>query len=133
MLLNITDLSNEPLQDQIVRQVRARILSGDLDVGESLPSIRGLAKQLQVSVTTIQRAYESLESEGMIVSRRGKGFFVERLTQSKRAGVARKRMIDRIQPILDAATADGMSAQEIQDALQQAIRRLKGRSSSRRR
>lgn len=133
MLLNITDLSNEPLQDQIVRQVRARILSGDLVVGESLPSIRGLAKQLQVSVTTIQRAYDSLEREGMIISRRGKGFFVERLTQSKRAGVARKRMVDRIEPILDAATADGMSEQEIQDALQQAIGRLKGRSSSRRR
>ena len=132
MLLNITDLSNEPLQDQIVRQVRARILSGDLDVGESLPSIRGLAKQLQVSVTTIQRAYESLEREGMIVSRRGKGFFVERLTRSKRAGVARKRMVDRIQPILDAATAEGMSEQEIQDAVQQAIRRLKGRSPTRR-
>ena len=131
MLINITDLSNEPLQDQIVRQVRARILSGDLDVGESLPSIRGLAKQLQVSVTTIQRAYESLEREGMIVSRRGKGFFVERLTRSKRAGVARKRMVDRIQPILDAATAEGMSEQEIQDAVQQAIRRLKGRSPTR--
>lgn len=128
MLLNITGLSNEPLQDQIVRQVRARILSGDLDVGESLPSIRGLAKQLQVSVTTIQRAYESLEREGMIVSRRGKGFFVERLTRSKRAGVARKRMVDRIQPILDAATAEGMPEQEIQDAVQQAIFRLKGRS-----
>ena len=132
MLIHITDLSNEPLQDQIVRQVRARILSGDLDVGESLPSIRGLAKQLQVSVTTIQRAYESLEREGMIVSRRGKGFFVERLTRSKRAGVARKRMVDRIQPILDAATAEGMSEQEIQDAVQQAIRRLKGRSPTRR-
>ena len=133
MLLNITDLSNEPLQDQIVRQVRARILSGDLDVGESLPSIRGLAKQLQVSVTTIQRAYDSLEREGMIISRRGKGFFVKRLTDLKRAGVARRRMVDQIEPILDAATADGMSEQEIQEALQQAIGRLKGRSSSRRR
>ena len=133
MLLNITDLSNEPLQGQIVRQVRARILSGDLDVGESLPSIRGLAKQLQVSVTTIQRAYDSLEREGMIISRRGKGFFVKRLTESKRAWVARKRMIDRIEPILDAATAEGLSEEEIEDALKQAIGCLKGRSPSRRR
>jgi len=121
MLLNITDHSSEPLQAQIVRQVRARILAGELDVGESLPSIRGLAKQLQVSVVTIQRAYESLEREGMIVSRRGKGFFVEQLTQVQRTTVARKRMIDQIGPILKAATAEGMSEWEIHDALQEAI------------
>ena len=132
MLLNITDLSNEPLQAQIVRQVRARILSGELNVGEPLPSIRGLAKQLQVSVITIQRAYESLEQEGMIVSHRGKGCFVEQLTENKRAGVARKRLIDQIEPILKAAAAEGMSKKEIQDALGRAISRPKRRSPPKR-
>ena len=132
MLLNITDLSSEPLQAQIVRQIRARILSGELDVGEAVPSIRGLAKQLQVSVITIQRAYESLEREGLIVSRRGKGFFVEQLTETKRAGMARKRLIDQIKPILKAAAAEGMSEKEIQDALGLAISHPKRRSPPKR-
>ena len=66
MLLNLTDLSNEPLQHQIIRQVRARILAGALIVGDSLPSIRGLAREQHISVITVQRAYEILEREGLI-------------------------------------------------------------------
>ena len=76
MLLNLTDLSNEPLQSQIVRQIRAKILAGGLPAGIDLPSIRKLAREQHISVITVQRAYESLEREGLIHSRRGKGFFV---------------------------------------------------------
>jgi len=71
MLLNLTDLSNEPLQSQIFRQIRAKILSGELAAGEMLPSIRALALQQQVSVVTVQRGYESLERAALIHSRRG--------------------------------------------------------------
>jgi GntR family transcriptional regulator len=121
MLLNVTDRSSEPLQGQIVRQIRARILSGEIEAGESLPSIRGLAKQLQVSVITVQRAYESLEREGIILSRRGKGFFVEHLTEKKKTSLARQRLKDQIEPILKAARADGMTENDIQMTLEEAI------------
>ena len=76
MILNLSDLSDEPLQGQIVRQVRAKILAGELAADSDLPSIRSLAREQQVSVITVQRAYESLVREGLIHSRRGKGFFV---------------------------------------------------------
>ena len=55
MLLNLTDLSDEPLQSQISRQIRAKILSGELPAGRVLPSIRGMAKEQRVSVITVQR------------------------------------------------------------------------------
>ncbi|MCB0317005.1 MAG: GntR family transcriptional regulator, partial [Calditrichaeota bacterium] len=80
MILNLTDISDEPLQSQISRQVRAKILAGELGAGDNLPSIRGLARDQRVSVITVQRAYEYLEREGLIHSRRGKGFFVSELS-----------------------------------------------------
>ncbi|MBT4610771.1 MAG: GntR family transcriptional regulator [Gemmatimonadetes bacterium] len=76
MLLNLSDQSSETLQQQIVRQLRSRILTGELAAGDALPSIRGLAKQLRVSVITVDRAYDRLSQEGLIGSRRGKGYFV---------------------------------------------------------
>ena len=84
MILNLTDLSSEPLQSQIYRQIRSMILAGDLKAGELLPSIRGLAREVKVSVITVQRGYEILEKEGLIISRRGKGFFVSELHARKK-------------------------------------------------
>ena len=85
MLLNLTDLSAEPLQSQIVRQVRAKILTGELTTGSDLPSIRRQAREQRISVITVQRAYETLERQGLIHSRRGKGFFVSERKESPRA------------------------------------------------
>ena len=132
MLLNVTDQSNESLQSQIIRQIRARILSGEIAESESLPSIRGLAKQLQVSVITIQRAYESLEREGLIVSRRGKGFFAERLTEQKRTRLSRQRFAEQIGPVIRAAKAEGMSPEEIRDTILEMMERLTVESPTRR-
>lgn len=66
----------EPIYERITRQIRAHILSGELKEGEALPSIRNLAKDLQISVITTKRAYEELEKEGLIYSIVGKGSFV---------------------------------------------------------
>ncbi|WP_246194236.1 GntR family transcriptional regulator [Pseudoxanthomonas jiangsuensis] len=61
---------------QIMEQIRARIATGDWPAGKELPSIRALAAGLSVSVITVKRAYLDLESEGLIVTRHGKGSFV---------------------------------------------------------
>lgn len=76
MNIIISNYSKEPIYEQITNQIRAYILSGELKEGEALPSIRNLAKNLQVSVITTKRAYEELESEGLIYSIVGKGSFV---------------------------------------------------------
>lgn len=113
MLLNLTDLSNEPLQSQISRQIRAKILSGEMPAGQVLPSIRGLARDQRVSVITVQRGYESLERDGLIHSRRGKGFFVSRLDQDRKKEMARARLIEQLEPIVNEAFSEGMSDQDI--------------------
>lgn len=84
MILNLADISNGPLQQQISRQIRAKILAGDLAAGEGLSSIRKFAKEHRVSVITVQRAYEALLQHGLIHSRRGKGFCVSELTKGTR-------------------------------------------------
>ena len=76
MRIVISNASPDPIYDQIVRQVRAQILSGELAEGAPLPSIRKLALDLQISVITSKRAYDELEREGFIDTVTGKGTFV---------------------------------------------------------
>jgi GntR family transcriptional regulator len=74
--LNISQTDARPMYLQIMEQIRQRIAAGDWAAGRELPSIRVLAAELRVSVITIKRAYLDLESEGVIVTRHGKGSFV---------------------------------------------------------
>ncbi|REJ33056.1 MAG: GntR family transcriptional regulator [Bacillota bacterium] len=76
MKIVISNSSKEPIYEQIKRQIKESILRGDLKENELLPSIRQLAKDLQISVITTKRAYDDLEQEGFIVSVVGKGSFV---------------------------------------------------------
>jgi GntR family transcriptional regulator len=123
MLLNLTDLSEEPLQSQISRQLRAMILSGDLPAGRTLPSIRALARQQRVSVITVQRGYELLEREGLIHSRRGKGFFVSEIDEVRKRTMARQRLIDALEPLLKAAFSEGMAEEDIGQVLKAILRK----------
>ncbi len=74
--INISQTDARPMYLQIMEQIRARIAAGDWAPGKELPSIRALAAGLNVSVITVKRAYLDLESEGVIVTRHGKGSFV---------------------------------------------------------
>jgi GntR family transcriptional regulator len=76
MRVLLSNSSSEPIYEQIVRQARAQIIAGDLEEGALLPSIRSLARDLQISVITTKRAYEELEREGLIDTVGGKGSFV---------------------------------------------------------
>jgi GntR family transcriptional regulator len=113
MILNLTDLSNEPLQGQIIRQIRAKILAGELTAGSYLPSIRKLARDQHISVITVERAYAALEQEGLVHSRRGKGFFVTELSKEGRKGMARERLREILKPKIQAALAEGLREEEI--------------------
>jgi GntR family transcriptional regulator len=124
MLLNLTDLSDEPLQSQISRQIRAKILAGELAAGEMLPSIRGLARDVHVSVITVQRGYEHLEREGLIHSRRGKGFFVSEIKEGRKREMAKQKLISDLRPLLAEAFAEGMTGGEIMAAFKALLNEL---------
>jgi len=117
MLLNLTDLSSEPLQQQIVRQVRAKILSSDLITDTGLPSIRALARDQRISVITVKRAYEYLENEGLIHSRRGKGFFVSELLDKRKKTMANQKLEGSLKPIINSAIAEGLTEAEIKNTV----------------
>ncbi|MDX8365990.1 GntR family transcriptional regulator [Cytobacillus sp. IB215665] len=72
----ISSSADEPIYEQITNQIKQQILRGDLKEGDPLPSMRKLAKDLQISIITTKRAYEELEKEGFITSQVGKGSFV---------------------------------------------------------
>lgn len=74
--LIISNVSGVPIYEQIKQQIKAAILSGDLQEGESLPSLRTLAKDLKISVLTVVRAYTELEQEGFVKNVQGRGCFV---------------------------------------------------------
>ena len=117
MILNLSDLSDEPLHAQISRQIRAKILSEDLVGDESLPSIRGLAREQRVSVITVQRAYDDLDREGLVRSRRGKGFWVAPIPEGRKHTMAKGRFADALEELVSHAAAEGLSAADMRRIL----------------
>ncbi|MEI4603090.1 PLP-dependent aminotransferase family protein [Bacillus cereus] len=83
LIFNINRKSKNPMYQQIYQYIRTQILSGKLEQGKKLPSIRQLANQLEVSRNTTQVAYEQLQSEGYIRSENKKVFFIEAITSDE--------------------------------------------------
>ena len=73
----ISNASGKPIYEQITEQIKEQIMSGELNEGDPLPSMRALAQQLRISIITTKRAYEELERDGFIESFTGKGSFVK--------------------------------------------------------
>lgn len=76
MEIILSNNSNKPIYEQITSQIKAMIIKGELKPGDSLPSMRKLAKELHISVITSQRVYEDLQRDGFIESSVGRGTFV---------------------------------------------------------
>lgn len=76
MNLIISNTSSTPIYEQIKKEIINEIITGNLEENEMLPSIRTLAKDIHISVMTIKKAYDELESEGYIKTTHGKGSFV---------------------------------------------------------
>ncbi len=117
-MLNLSDLSSESLQDQIIGQLRAKILIGEIPPQQLLPSIRALARQQRISVITVQRAYERLIRQGLIHSRRGKGFFVSPISTKKKKAMALQRLTENLAPVIKSALQEGLTSSEIRETLE---------------
>ena len=76
MEIIISNNANKPIYEQITSQIKAMIMSGELQAGDSIPSMRALAKSIHVSVITVQKAYEDLQRDGFIETTIGRGSFV---------------------------------------------------------
>ena len=123
MILNLSELSDEPLHAQVSRQIRAKILSEDLASGDALPSIRRLAREQRISVITVQRAYDDLEREGLVRSRRGKGFWVAPIPDGRKQKMAESRFVDALRKLVAHAAAEGLSAAEMRRILDELLKK----------
>ena len=117
MNIIISNLNEKPIYEQIASQIKALIISGQLQEGDMLPSMRMLAKELRVSVITTKRAYEVLEREGFITSQTGKGSFVA----SKNTELVREAQLQKLEQQLvqaiETARIGNVSLEELQEML----------------
>ncbi len=101
MRIVISNNSDLPIYEQICQQIRDAIVTSELVPGASLPSIRNLASDLQVSVITTKRAYEELEKDGFIETVPGKGSFVaphnQELLREKRMSIIEEKLAELVQ------------------------------------
>ena len=123
MKIILSNQSEFPIYRQIFDQSVEQIQSGDIPEGTTLPSIRGLAKELGISVITTTRAYNELEGEGYIVSRQGKGSIVLGKNNSVVKSQYRRRMEESLELLIENARYLEMSAEETVKCVEERLRR----------
>lgn len=113
----ISNSSNVPLYEQVKEQIKNKIVSNELKVGEVLPSIRNLAKDLRISVITTKSAYEELEKEGYVETIPGKGTYVA----NKNTELIKEEQLQKIEGLIDTAVSiakiSGISKKDIKEML----------------
>lgn len=117
MIILLSKQSNLPIYEQIVAQIKDAIIEHKVAANEALPSIRGLARDLEISVITTKRAYEELEKEGLIYSISGKGFYVseqntEMLKEKKLKGIEQD-----VLELIVKCKRSGLSKQDMKDMI----------------
>ncbi len=117
MEIIISNSSEKPIYEQISTQIKSFIMNGSLSAGEALPSMRGLAKDLHISVITVQRAYEDLTRDGFIETVSGKGSFVA----SQNMDFIREEQLriaeDHLQTAAEIGRAHGISYEQMTNIL----------------
>lgn len=117
MTVFIDNRSGTPIYEQIYSQIKGQILRGELPPDTALPSIRGLAKDLNISVITTKRAYDELEREGFIYTMAGKGSYVSAQSADLLREENRRQLEELLRQALHLAALCGLSRQELVDIL----------------
>lgn len=118
MNLIINHSSMQPIYEQIVVQIKAKIMHGELEEGIALPSVRSLAKELKVSALTVKKAYDALEGEGFVNTVHGKGSFVASANQELMLEEKRKEVETDLELAIRKGKSCGMSCEELQELFQ---------------
>lgn len=113
----ISNANKKPIYEQIASQIKNMIINGTLNEGDALPSMRGLAQELRISVITTKRAYEELERDGFIETATGRGSFVA----GKNLEFIHEEQLRRAEEYLlksvDIAKSSGITLEELIDIL----------------
>ncbi|MFB1082544.1 GntR family transcriptional regulator [Jeotgalibacillus sp. JSM ZJ347] len=111
--IRLSKSSREPIYHQIEHQIKALIASGQLTTGDPLPSIRLLAKELEISSITIRRAYQNLEYSGFIQTSQGKGTFVADVDADMKTSMASQAVEEAILKAISTARQHELTNDDI--------------------
>ena len=117
MEIIISSSNSKPIYEQISSQIKESIMSGSLNEGEAIPSMRGLAKSLRVSVITVQKAYEDLQRDGFIETIVGKGSFVARLNKDFIQEEQQWKIEERLEEAVEIAKKSGIKLEKMIEIL----------------
>ena len=113
----ISNSSGKPIYEQITSQIKNMIISGELQEGDALPSMRLLAKELRISVITTKRAYDDLERDGFIESFTGRGSFVAQKNVEFLREEQFKIAEEHLKNAVSVAKSSGISLDELEEIL----------------
>ncbi|HOA80488.1 MAG TPA: GntR family transcriptional regulator [Defluviitaleaceae bacterium] len=102
-----------PIYEQLMDQIKSKIIQSVLKEGEALPSVRTLARELRISALTVKKAYDRLEEEGFVTTVHGKGTYVTASDKQLAVEARRKAVEDAFTKAIDKAKAVGLSKEEI--------------------
>ncbi len=111
--MKILQNSDIPIYKQIAVQFKEQIMNSEIKEGEYLPSIRGLAKDLKISVITTMKAYEELEAEGLIKAVQGKGYIVNPQDTEMIKEQHMRLLEQHLQNAIDSSKLAGVTMDEV--------------------
>lgn len=126
MEILISYQSKDPIYIQIVSQIKKLVLDGKLKPGDSIPAMRTLAKELNVSVITVQKAYEILRDEGFLNTVVGKGTFVEKPEIHDLKINQKANLITKIDETIKFAYVNGFNSDEFLDLVNLQVKLFDG-------
>src|SRR5438093_3218005 len=126
MMFRVRPDSPIPIYEQIVTQVTLRIASGGLEVGTLIPSVRELAQRLLVHPNTVARAFQDLERQGVVASRRGRGMEVTPEAPAACRNLRQEIIRSRIREALREAVSSALPPEEVRQLVEEELTRANG-------
>ncbi|MGL5259894.1 MAG: GntR family transcriptional regulator [Lachnospiraceae bacterium] len=117
MEIIVSNKSSKPLYEQVASQIKHSIMTGELNTGEVIPSVRSLAKSLQISVLTVQKAYTILQQEGFIETTAGKGCYVSVQNQDFYLEEQQKKIEEKFTEAIQIARESGINLEKLSELL----------------
>ena len=115
MNIKLSNMSSVPIYQQVATQIKSNILDGSLKYNDQLPSIRSLAKELEVGIITIKKSYEVLLQEDLIYSKGAVGYFVNDIDLATVLMIKKEEYLDELKSIIDKAVNDGLNINDIKE------------------
>ena len=115
MEIKISNMSSVPIYQQVATQIKSNILNGSLKNNDQLPSIRSLAKELEVGIITVKKSYEVLLQEELIYSKGAVGYFVNDIDLATVLTIKKEEYFDELKSIIDKAINDGLNINDLKD------------------